>query len=139
MCNYNSCVQIRFPSFKLCTMNHQTCLYQSISLKILYYMLLFIVGFINQEQSLFTYKQNFNWETYYDPNFEPLFEPDFLNATLEQQATEACGDDVFCLFDIATTGRMDIGLSTLNGSQNFDELVELSYPGNELYTVTWNV
>ena len=42
---------------------------------------------------------------------------------------ETCGDDVFCLYDVATTGRMDIGLSTLNGSQDFDELVKLSYPG----------
>ena len=45
---------------------------------------------------------------------------------------ETCGEDVFCLFDVATTGRMDIGLSTLNGSQNFEELVNLSYPGNEI-------
>ena len=46
---------------------------------------------------------------------------------------ETCGGDIFCLFDVAATGRMDIGLSTLNGSQNFDELVKLSYPGNEYY------
>ena len=45
---------------------------------------------------------------------------------------ETCGEDVFCLFDVAATGRMDIGLSTLNGSQNFEELVNLSYPGNEI-------
>ena len=45
---------------------------------------------------------------------------------------ETCGGDVFCLYDVATTGRMDIGLSTLNGSQDFDELVKLSYPG--IYT-----
>lgn len=94
---------------------------------------LLCIGFINrEEQSLFTYKQNFSWETYYDPNFEPLFEPTFSDASLEQQAMETCGDDVFCLFDVATTGRMDIGLSTLNGSQDFDELVKLSYPGNEI-------
>ena len=89
----------------------------------------FVAGFIDrEEQSLFTYKQNFSWETYYDPEFEPLFEPVFSNATLEQQAMQACGDDVFCLFDVATTNRMDIGLSTLDGSQSFDELVKLSYP-----------
>ena len=91
------------------------------------------IGFINrEEQSLFTYKQNFSWESYYDPNFEPLFEPTFSDAVLEQQAMETCGDDVFCLYDVATTGRMDIGLSTLNGSQSFDELVKLSYPGNKV-------
>ena len=91
------------------------------------------IGIIaREEQSLFTYKQNFGWETYYDPNFEPIFEPTFSDTALEQQAMESCGDDVFCLFDVATTGRMDIGLSTLNGSRDFEELVNLSYPGNEI-------
>ena len=90
------------------------------------------VGFIDREElSLFTYKQNFSWESYYDPNFEPVFEPTFSDTALEQQAIETCGDDTFCIFDVATTGRMDIGMSTLNGSQDFEELVMLSYPGNE--------
>ena len=93
-------------------------------------------GFIDrEEQSLFTYKQNFSWETYHDQNFEPLFESTFSDAMLEQQAMETCGDDIFCLYDVATTGRMDIGLSTLDGSQNFDELVELSYPGNGIIRI----
>jgi len=91
---------------------------------------MFVVGFVDhEEQNVFTYKENITWETYYDPDFEPAFKPIFSNATLEQQAMETCGDDIFCLFDVATTGRMDIGLSTLNGSKNFDELVKLSYPG----------
>lgn len=77
-------------------------------------------------------------ETYYDPNFEPLFEPTFSNATLEEQAMETCGDDIFCLFDVAATGRMDIGLSSLNDNQDYNEIVNLSYPGNEYYMCIWS-
>ena len=58
----------------------------------------------------------------------------FANPSLEAEAIEACDNDTFCLYDIATTGRMDIGLSTLDGSRNFDEIVQLSYPSKkELY------
>ena len=52
----------------------------------------------------------------------------FANESLEAEAREACNNDTFCLYDIATTGRMDIGLSTLDGSRGFDEIVQLSYP-----------
>lgn len=40
-----------------------------------------------------------------------------------------CGNDQFCLFDIAATGRTDVGLSTLEGSQNFEMILQLSIPG----------
>ena len=33
---------------------------------------------------------------------------------------------MFCLFDIAATGRTDIGLATVVGSQTFDDIVALS-------------
>ena len=33
------------------------------------------------------------------------------------------------LFDIAATGRVEIGMTTLKGSEDFEELVELSAPG----------
>jgi len=42
---------------------------------------------------------------------------------------ELCKGDKFCLYDIATTGSMDIGLSTLNGSVRYEEIVETSKPG----------
>ena len=45
---------------------------------------------------------------------------------MQMQAFEACGGDSFCLFDIAATGRMEVGLSTLAASQ---ELEEISRPG----------
>ena len=91
------------------------------------YTLLF-AGIIDQEESLFTYQLRESWYTFYFPFFMPSFMPVFANESLEAEAREACNNDTFCLYDIATTGRMDIGLSTLDGSRDFDEIVQLSYP-----------
>ena len=49
-----------------------------------------------------------------------------MNATLESKARELCGEDQFCLFDVAATGRMEIGLSTLKANENVDLVVQLS-------------
>ena len=48
---------------------------------------------------------------------------------MQMQALEACGGDSFCLFDIAATGRMEVGLSTLAASQELEEIIEVSRPG----------
>ena len=42
---------------------------------------------------------------------------------------------MFCLFDIAATGRTDIGLSTLVGSQTFDDIVALSTASKYFCTI----
>ena len=86
-------------------------------------------GILNEEQSLFTYLHEDSWQTYYDPNFTPVFSPVFSDPELEEAAIFVCNGDTFCLYDIATTGRMDIGLSTLDGSMRFEEILRLSYPG----------
>ena len=89
------------------------------------------LGIINNAaDSLFDYHQpNESWSTYYDPDFTPLFGVSFSDPELENEAMELCKGDEFCLYDIATTGSMDIGLSTLNGSVSYEEIVETSRPG----------
>lgn len=67
--------------------------------------------------------------TFYDPDFVPLYEPRFTNSTIQTEALEACGGDTFCLFDIAATGRMEVGLSTLSASQELEDIIEVSQPG----------
>ena len=79
--------------------------------------------------SLFTYKAGESLFTFFDPGFTPAFETVFSDPVLETQAMELCNGDEFCLFDIAATGSIDIGLSTLDGSQNFETIMELSLPG----------
>ena len=83
--------------------------------------------------SLFTYQPGESWATYYDPYFVPTYQTLFNDSDLAAQAGELCSDDPFCLFDIAATGRVDIGLSTLQGSQDFQQIVEISLPGTHSY------
>lgn len=71
-----------------------------------------IVG--DPHQSLFTYGPNGDWDTYHRPEYNPTFEPNFSDPHLEEQAQEICSGDKLCLFDIAATGNIDIGSSTMN-------------------------
>ena len=79
-------------------------------------------------QSLFSYLNGKTWATYYDPLFQPAFEPEFQDTDLEMEANRLCGDDIFCLFDIAATGNTELGLSTLHTSQEIERLEKLSLP-----------
>ena len=51
------------------------------------------------------------------------------HADIELQAREICGDDEFCLFDIAATGRVDVGVSTLESSDVIEEIYSFLIPG----------
>ena len=82
----------------------------------------------NAEDSLFTYAPRESWVTFYSPGFNPTFTTTFSDPQLQAQANEICGDDQFCLYDIAATRRTDIGLSTLIGNQEFEEILQLSAP-----------
>jgi len=80
------------------------------------------------EDSLFTYNEQESWSTFYKPDFVPFFEPIFSNSLLEQQANSICGDDVFCRYDIAATGRTDVGQATLQGNMEFERIINISLP-----------
>ena len=71
----------------------------------------------NPRQSIFTYGPSGDWETYYHPDYNPAFTPNFSSPVLEEQAHDVCGEDKLCLFDIAATGNVDIGSSTMNSVQ----------------------
>ena len=83
---------------------------------------------------MFTYSFTETWRTYYDPSFTPVYEPIFNDATLEEKANEICGNDEFCKFDIAATGRTEIGEATYNGGRDFERLVNMSKPSKIIYT-----
>ena len=63
-----------------------------------------------------------------DIDFLPAFEIEFSDPFLEDTAIQICGNDQFCLFDIAATNSTSIGLTTLMGSEEFDTIVALSSP-----------
>ena len=86
--------------------------------------------------SLFHYQPEENWDTFYDPYFLPSYQPNFSNPDLESQAEEICDEDIFCLFDIATTGNVDVGIATHESSQFIEEVYNFSIPGNLISTST---
>ena len=90
----------------------------------------FHVGIVDSAtKSLFVYQPEHNWDSFYDPYFVPSFEPNFSDPTLESKANEICGDDSSCLFDIAATGNIDVGISTLESSKIIDEIYTFLLPG----------
>ena len=64
--------------------------------------------------------------SFYDPSYSPIYHINFSNSSLEEKAKKICGDDEFCLFDIAATGRVEIGETTFTGGQDFERLINLS-------------
>ena len=88
------------------------------------------VGIVDRsEDSLFTYEGETSFLTYFNPRFLPTFIPRFPSDELEAQAVAMCMGDQFCLFDIAATSSADIGLSTLQGNLEFENIVNISLPG----------
>lgn len=65
------------------------------------------------------------WSEFYQPQFTPTYHIDTSNSF----ADEVCGEDLFCRFDLAATGRTNIAVSTLEGSLNVQLVVNLSFPG----------
>ena len=87
------------------------------------------VGIIrNESASLFTYPPSAGFEFYYYPGYTPLFEAVFSNSTLQEEAEEICGSDDRCLFDIAVTGRIEIGICSIEQVEFIDNVTHLSLP-----------
>jgi len=83
----------------------------------------------NEEESLFTYRANETFNSFFDPGFMPIFEPVFSSPELQQQAMAICNNDQLCLFDVAATGRLEVGLGTAQGNLEYNNIVMLTMPG----------
>ena len=81
------------------------------------------------EESLFFYRGNMSWSDFYDPGFTPIFMPTFSDPALEAQARKLCAGDPACLYDVAVTDRLDIGLATHLGSEELAMFEALTVPG----------
>ncbi len=82
----------------------------------------------SQNESYFTYMPGQSFSAFSDPSFVPMFQPSFDNIELEEQARNVCGDDESCLFDIAATKNVDIGMATMQGGEQFNEILEMATP-----------
>lgn len=90
-----------------------------------------IIGIVDSPlDSLFTYRPGESWVTFYDPYFVPVYTPVFSSPELEQAANTVCGADSQCLFDVATTGRIDIGEVSAESGREFEEILELQISSN---------
>ena len=86
-------------------------------------------GIVNSsEDSMFYYKDNATWSDFYDYGFTPEFSPTFDDPEFERKAIEMCGDVSTCLFDVAATGRLDIGMSALSANEDQKIVQELAVP-----------
>ncbi len=83
--------------------------------------------------SIFTYQPGQTWATFYDPHFVPIYEPTFSDPSLQQQANSICGTDLECLFDMAATGRRDIGQVSIEIEQEIEEILDLQIPGKHCH------
>ena len=81
------------------------------------------------DNSLFSYEEGKSWADYFDPDFTPAYQPTFTDPALEERTMEICGDDQFCVFDIAATEREEVGMSTMQGNLDLEMITELSQPG----------
>ena len=91
-----------------------------------------IIGIIHRpENSIFLYRESLgeSWAHFYDPDYTPAFSPTFDDPDLEEMAIELCGDNQFCLFDIAATKRPEIGMTTTTSSEEIDMIINMSKPG----------
>ena len=87
------------------------------------------IGIVNDSsQSLFSYDSSSDFFSFYDPTFTPTFNPQFNNSELEEQAKQVCQGDTECLFDIAATGRMEIGMATLEQQVIIENAREITKP-----------
>ena len=88
----------------------------------------------NPRQSIFTYGPDGDWETYHHPEYNPAFRPNFSDPVLEEQAHNICHDDQLCLFDIAATGNVDIGSSTMESVQQ-QEILQTQFVRSKLKNI----
>ena len=76
-----------------------------------------------------------SWSDFYDPGFTPIFVPTFSDPALEAQARKLCAGDPACLYDVAVTDRLDIGLATHLGSEELAMFEALTVPGKLTYVI----
>ena len=88
------------------------------------------LGFNSINHTVFTYNERIGQsrDCFYEPNYTPLFSFNTNDLSLEL----VCGNDTFCMFDVASTGRTDIGLTTLNAGREYEEILELLLPSMHL-------
>ena len=63
---------------------------------------------------MFTYAQNESVDTFSKPDFVPMFGDNITwhNESVRVEAEKQCGNDYECLFDVASTNDLSVGIAT---------------------------
>ncbi|XP_071503248.1 sushi domain-containing protein 2-like [Diadema antillarum] len=77
---------------------------------------------ISSSESLFLYEQGKNHDYFQDDDFVPVFEtpegslPPYLSAS---DVVDVCGDNVFCIYDVQSTGLIQLGKATKQAYEDY--------------------
>ncbi len=87
---------------------------------------LYILGFITESDSCFTYRAKLTHEYYSQPLFIPVFDISSSNQYAD------CGDNFQCRYDMALTSDQAVATDTMQIQKYVQELDDMSQPGNKL-------
>ncbi|XP_078585797.1 uncharacterized protein LOC144867617 [Branchiostoma floridae x Branchiostoma japonicum] len=98
---------------------------------------------INQEESLFTYKDGQDATSFAKPDFRPKFLSQLRDTISDEKQSEAedlCGSNVECLFDFLSTNDTEVGEQTKSSIETFDSDAETlaNFPPNITVNATVN-
>ena len=88
----------------------------------------------SQNESIFHYRPYETFDEFFDSTFPAAYVPSFMDQALEMQAYSICDDDPFCIFDIAVTSNLELGLSTHMVGESIEILDDLAVPGKRYNT-----
>ena len=73
-----------------------------------------ILGQLTQVQSLFTFGENESVDTFARPDFLPMFSDNITwsDNSVRLAAEAQCENDYECLFDVASTNDLSVGIAT---------------------------
>jgi hypothetical protein len=82
---------------------------------------------VSDDDTIFCYER-INRSEIVNSSFIPTFTTPEISETIREQAMDLCGNDTECLFDVAITGSLDVGKSTMENVMEFTRRIAESYP-----------
>ena len=89
------------------------------------------VGSVDEDNSLIIIEEGFS-RPVKDENFEPLFMTPAVDVDTARMIDETCGDNIECAFDIAVTGIVEVGRTTLAEIEEHMVIINESLPSKQL-------
>ena len=76
--------------------------------------IIYTLGQISQNESIFTYEMGDDVDTFSVPNHVPPFLDEIRSDLMGNSTlTDVCGDNLECLFDFSQTGDVEVGMAAM--------------------------